>query len=73
MDNNRLIRCLLEWPVFNRLFSVDFSVDLLQSWRKAGGYSVASALYKESCTLLKSSGIALEDYADQIEKVALFL
>ena len=73
MDNDRLIRCLLEWPVFNRLFSIDFSVELLQSWRKAGGYSVAAALYRESCKLLKSSGISLADYADQIENVALFL
>ena len=73
MDNNRLIRCLLEWPVFNRLFSEDFSVELLQSWRKAGGYDVAAALYKESCKILKSSGIPLEDYADQVEKVIMFL
>ena len=73
MDNDRLIRCLLEWQVFNRLFSVDFSAELLQFWRKAGGYSVAAALYKESCKLSRSSGIDLEEYADQLEKVALFL
>jgi len=72
MDNDRLIRCLLEWQVFNRLFSVDFSAELLQFWRKAGGYSVAAALYKESCKLSRSS-IDLEEYADQLEKVALFL
>ena len=34
LDNNRLTRCLLEWPVFERLFSEDFSVDLLRSWQK---------------------------------------
>lgn len=34
LDNNRLIRCLLEWPVFQRLFNEDFSVDLLRSWQK---------------------------------------
>ncbi|XP_065072260.1 uncharacterized protein LOC135696706 [Rhopilema esculentum] len=73
LDNNRLIRCLLEWPVFNRLFSEDFSIDLLHSWRKAGGYSVASALYKESCKVLKRSGISLIDYGDQLEKVVMFL
>ena len=73
LDNNRLIRCLLEWPVFNRLFSEDFSIDLLHSWRKAGGYSVASALYKESCKVLKASGISLVEYGDQIEKVIMFL
>ena len=73
MDNDRLIRCLLEWQVFNRLFSVDFSAELLQFWRKAGGYSVAAALYKESCKLSRCSGIDLEECADQLEKVALFL
>ena len=73
VDNNRLIRCLLEWPVFNRLFSEDFSIDLLHSWRKAGGYSVASALYKESCKVFKSTTGSLHDYGEQLEKVITFL
>ena len=34
LDNNRLIKCLLNWPVFERLFSEDFSIDLLRSWQK---------------------------------------
>lgn len=34
LDNNRLTRCLLEWEVFERLFSEDFSIDLLRSWQK---------------------------------------
>lgn len=29
-----MIRCLLDWPVFDRLFSEDFSIDLLRSWQK---------------------------------------
>eukprot|EP00794_Sanderia_malayensis_P017020 gene17020-18734_t len=73
LDNNRLIRCLIEWPVFNRLFSEDFSIDLLHSWRKAGGYSVASAMYKETCKVLRESGMDLVEYGDQIEKVIVFL
>jgi len=73
VDNNRLIRCLLEWPVFNRLFSEDFSINLLHSWRQAGGYSVASALYKESCKVLRGSGGSLVDYGEQLEKVIMFL
>jgi len=73
LDNNRLIRCLLEWPVFDRLYSEDFSVDMLRSWQKAGGYAVASAMYKESLKLLKDSRIPLADFASQMEKVAVFL
>ncbi|XP_057298417.1 TPR repeat-containing protein DDB_G0287407-like isoform X1 [Hydractinia symbiolongicarpus] len=73
LDNNRLIRCLLEWPVFNRLYNEDFSIDLLRSWQKAGGYAVASALYKESLIVLKDSGMPLIEFAEQMEKVAMFL
>lgn len=73
LDNNRLIRCLLEWPVFDRLYSEDFSIDLLGSWQKAGGYSVSAAMYKESLILLKQSGIPLVEFCDQEEKVAMFL
>jgi hypothetical protein len=73
LDTNRLIRCLLEWPVFDRLYSEDFSIDLLGSWQKAGGYSVAAAMYKESLILLKQSGITLVEFCDQQEKVAMFL
>jgi len=73
LDNNRLIRCLLEWPVFDRLYSEDFSIDLLGSWQKAGGYAVAAAMYKESLILLKQSGISLVEFCDQQEKVAMFL
>nr|XP_047125336.1 TPR repeat-containing protein DDB_G0287407 [Hydra vulgaris]XP_047125337.1 TPR repeat-containing protein DDB_G0287407 [Hydra vulgaris] len=74
LDNNRLIRCLLEWPVFDRLYDEDFSIDLLRSWQKAGGYSVAAAMYKESLKLLKdSSDNNLITFGDQMEKVAVFL
>ena len=73
LDNNRLIRCLLEWPVFDRLYSEDFSIDLLGSWQKAGGYAVAAAMYKESLTVLKQSSMTLVAFCDQQEKVAMFL
>ncbi|XP_066925783.1 telomerase protein component 1-like isoform X2 [Clytia hemisphaerica] len=73
LDNNRLIRCLLEWPVFERLFNEDFSVDLLRSWQKAGGYSVASAMYKENLKVLKESEITLVEFGDRMEDVAMFL
>merc|ERR1719494_810557 len=31
LDNNRLIQCLMDWEVFHRLYSEDFSIDLLRS------------------------------------------
>lgn len=73
LDNNRLTRCLLEWEVFERLFSEDFSIDLLRSWQKAGGYATASALYKESLQVLRDSNTALEELAKRIEMVVMFL
>ncbi|XP_057298336.1 TPR repeat-containing protein DDB_G0287407-like [Hydractinia symbiolongicarpus] len=73
MDDNRLMRCLLDWPLFNRLYNEDFSIDLLGSWQKAGGYAVAAALYKESLFLLKESDMPLSELAEQMEMVAMFL
>ena len=34
LDNNRLIRCLMDWEVFDRMYSEEFSIDLLHSWRQ---------------------------------------
>lgn len=73
LDNNRLTRCLLEWEVFQRLFSEDFSIDLLRSWQKAGGYATASALYKESLQVLRDSEAPLEELARKTEMVVMFL
>lgn len=73
LDNNRLTRCLLEWEVFGRLFNEDFSIDLLRSWQKAGGYATASALYKESLQVLRESDTSLEDVARKTEMVVMFL
>lgn len=71
LDNNRLVRCLLEWPVFERLFDEDFSVDLMHSWMKAGGYSVAAQLYQEALKVHKST-VTSEEHTEMIEKVATF-
>ncbi|XP_073234620.1 TPR repeat-containing protein DDB_G0287407-like isoform X1 [Porites lutea] len=73
LDNNRLTRCLLEWEVFERLFSEDFSIDLLRSWQKAGGYATASALYKEALQVLRDSEAPLEEVAKRTEMVVMFL
>ncbi|XP_028414822.1 telomerase protein component 1-like isoform X3 [Dendronephthya gigantea] len=73
LDNNRLTRCLLEWPVFERLFSEDFSVDLLRSWQKAGGYAAASNLYRESLNILESSGASAAEVAERKFMVITFL
>ena len=73
LDSNRLTKCLLEWPIFNRLYDEDFAIDLLQAWQKCGGFSVAAEMYKESLSLLKQSGISDVEYSDQAQKVAMFL
>ena len=44
LDNNRLTRCLLEWEVFQRLFSEDFSIDLLRSWQKVRKLNLTARL-----------------------------
>ncbi|XP_065653579.1 TPR repeat-containing protein DDB_G0287407-like isoform X2 [Hydra vulgaris] len=72
-DTNRLVQCLLEWPLFNRLYDEEFSIDLLRFWQKAGGYSVAAMMYKESLELLKDQQNNLTCLGDQLEKVAIFL
>ncbi|CAB3986857.1 Hypothetical predicted protein [Paramuricea clavata] len=73
LDNNRLTRCLLDWPVFERLFSEDFSVDLLRSWQKAGGYAAASNLYRESLNILEGSGASAAEIAERKFMVITFL
>ncbi|XP_065641448.1 nephrocystin-3 isoform X1 [Hydra vulgaris] len=71
-DTNRLVQCLLEWPLFNRLYDEEFSIDLLRFWQKAGGYSVAAMMYKESLELLKDQQNNITCLGDQLEKVAIF-
>ncbi|XP_048581022.1 TPR repeat-containing protein DDB_G0287407 isoform X2 [Nematostella vectensis] len=73
LDHNRLTRCLLDWEVFSRLYSEDFSIDLLRSWQRAGGYSSAALLYKEALQVLKKDEVPLEDYAHKMEMVINFL
>jgi hypothetical protein len=73
LDHNRLTRCLLDWEIFERLYSEDFSIDLLSSWQKAGGYAAAALLYKESLLVLKTSEAPLEQYAKKMEMVINFL
>lgn len=73
LDNNRLTRCLLEWEVFERLFNEDFSIDLLRSWQKAGGYATASALYKEALAVLRQSNAPKEELARRTEMVVMFV
>eukprot|EP00794_Sanderia_malayensis_P003244 gene3244-3725_t len=72
-NNDRLVKCLTEWPVFDRLYSQDFNIDLLHFWSKVGKYSIASAMYVDSCKALRDSGLDLSIYGDQVEKVINFL
>lgn len=74
LDNNRLIRCLMDWEVFDRLYSEEFSIDLLHSWRQCGGYGIASAVYGEQLAILRSStSLPLIEYVEIVEKVYGFL
>lgn len=74
LDNNRLIRCLMDWEVFNRLYSEEFSIDLLHAWRQCGGFGVASAVYKEQLSMLrKYENLPLIEYVEIVEKVYTFL
>ena len=73
LDDSRLMKCLLEWPIFNRLYDEVFAVDLLKSWKKCGGYSVAAKMYTESLLQLKQSQTSDTEYNEQAQKVATFL
>ncbi|XP_066928434.1 TPR repeat-containing protein DDB_G0287407-like isoform X2 [Clytia hemisphaerica] len=73
LDNNRLIRCLMDWEVFNRLYSEEFSIDLLHAWRQCGGFGVASAVYKEQLAILRTSDMPLIEYVEIVENVYTFL
>ena len=52
LDNNRLIRCLMDWEVFDRMYSDEFSIDLLHSWRQVRAPSFLFTVVK--CTFVKS-------------------
>jgi hypothetical protein len=75
LDNSRLMRCLLEWPTFHRLFMSGGTelnpnpVDLLHYWRSLGGYGVASSAYMKAVALLDNEGQqpALEDEDEEDE------
>ncbi|XP_047125381.1 TPR repeat-containing protein DDB_G0287407 isoform X1 [Hydra vulgaris] len=73
LDNNRLIRCLMDWDVFERLYSEEFSIDLLHSWLQCGGFRIASAVYREQLGILRQSDIPLVVYVEIVEKVYGFL
>lgn len=73
LDNNRLIQCLMDWEVFERMYSEEFSIDLLHSWRQCGGYGIASAVYHEQLKHLRKSDMSLIDYVEVVEKVYGFL
>ncbi|RDD44551.1 Telomerase protein component 1 [Trichoplax sp. H2] len=71
LDHSRLARCLLEWPVFEKLSADEHNVELLRSWRKAGGYAAAATLYIQSLEQLSNSA-SDEEMADKKWKVAHF-
>ena len=47
-DNNRLQRCLSDWPMFNELYVEDRKLQLMAYWRGAGGYAKAAELTIQS-------------------------
>ncbi|RDD44594.1 Telomerase protein component 1 [Trichoplax sp. H2] len=73
LDHSRLARCLLEWPVFEKLAADEFNIELLRSWRKAGGYATAATLYTQALEFMSSSNANMEELADKKWKVARFL
>ncbi|RDD44593.1 Telomerase protein component 1 [Trichoplax sp. H2] len=73
LDHSRLARCLLEWPVFEKLAADEYNVELLRSWRKAGGYGTAATLYTQALETLSSSKTKAADFVDKKWRVARFL
>ena len=74
LDNNRLISCLMDWEIFDRMYNEEFSVDLLHSWRQCGGYGIANAVYHEQLANLRSPDtMPLVEYVELVEKVYGFL
>ncbi|XP_072035865.1 TPR repeat-containing protein DDB_G0287407-like isoform X2 [Amphiura filiformis] len=69
-DQDRLARCLIEWPVFDRLFEDDYSTELLAYWRKVGEYSKMHDCYKNSLQALSETlGISKEEIALRHENI----
>jgi tetratricopeptide (TPR) repeat protein len=73
LDHSRLAACLVEWQMFDRLFEEQYSVNLLHSWRKAGGYKAACSCYLKALQNLRESDVPLEEVALYQYKVAKFL
>ncbi|XP_062519073.1 uncharacterized protein LOC134194178 [Corticium candelabrum] len=59
--------------MFDCLCEEQYSLDLLHSWRKAGGYKAASACYLEALKILKQSDLVKEELVTRQYKVARFL
>ncbi|RDD44588.1 Telomerase protein component 1 [Trichoplax sp. H2] len=72
LDHSRLARCLLEWPIFEKLSADEYNIELLRSWRSAGGYVTAATLYSQSLEQLAATATD-DEIADKKWRVARFL
>ncbi|XP_022107201.1 telomerase protein component 1-like isoform X2 [Acanthaster planci] len=73
-DQERLARCLTEWPVLDRLFDEEYSSQLLAYWReidKDGKYSKMEENYRASLKDLEARpGISQEEISMRNENIA---
>ncbi|XP_033636001.1 telomerase protein component 1-like isoform X1 [Asterias rubens] len=74
-DQEKLARCLGEWPVLDRLFEADYSSQLLAYWRKCeesdGKYTKMEQCYKDSLKELEQRpGISQEEVSMRYETIA---
>ena len=68
-DTGRLVTCLVDWGIFNRLYDDHFAVELIRFWKAAGGYESAANSYTESLAQLKATDISRTDFSEQQYKV----
>nr|XP_006811881.1 PREDICTED: nephrocystin-3-like [Saccoglossus kowalevskii] len=72
-DKERLCSCLMEWPIFDRLYREDYSSQLLAYWRKAGGYDKMEECYKVSLKELENFGATKDEIALRYEHITRVL
>ena len=52
-DDEGLVKCLVDWEIFECLYDDHFAVELIRFWKAAGGYKKAAVVYKESLSALR--------------------
>lgn len=74
LDNNRLLQSLLDWNMFESLYSSNLSkTKLFEYWREVGGYGVAETLYTKEVEQWTRSGLlSTEELIHRKELIGMF-